>query len=346
MYVSEMSPNKIRGASLVLNQLSLNTGLFIGQLIGIFIPYYWLAIIPLVVTISFVAFSTITKETPRWLVIQNRVIEAKRVLVWLKGQNCNVNQELNNLSDNVLSHQKISLSETCLELKNRSMYHPIILACLLMLFQQLSGISVIIFNAENIFRQAHAKSPGLVASLATGGVIIIFSVVGVLINDVFGRRKILITSSITACLSHAVMGAYEFVNTKPYCHPPNDPQCKDHLYPLAIVSIACFIASYSAGMAAVTFSLVAEIIPLRARGIGMGLSLFVNWSFSALTAGLFNSYQTIVRPWGAFWLFSIACLLFAIFVVFFIPETKGKSLEEIERAFSNREEKQRYLLIQ
>ena len=342
-----MSPDNIRGGSIVLNQLSLNTGLFLGQLIGMFIPYYWLATIPLAVSVSFVVFSVTTKETPRWLVLQGRVIEAKRVLIWLKGQNgININQELNNLSDSILLHQKVTLLEMCRELKKRSVYHPIVLACLVMLFLQFSGVSAVILNAETIFKQAHAKSPGLVASLATGGVTIIFSLVGVLINDAFSRRKILITSNIAACLSLAVMGAYEFVNTKPYCHPPNDPKCKDHLYPLAIISIACFIASYSAGISAVTFSLVAEIIPLRVRGIGMGLSMFINWAFSALTAGLFNSYENVVRPWGAFWMFSVACLVSAIFAAIFIPETRGKSLEEIEQVFTKKEPKQRYLSIQ
>ena len=346
MYVSEMSPNNIRGASLALNQVSMNTGLFLGQLIGVFIPYYWLAIIPMVATVLCTVLSVATKESPRWLITQSRVIEARRVLVWLKGKSCNINQELNNLSANVLSNQKTTLSEMCTELKKRPTYHPIILACIIMLFQQLTGVTAIIFNAENIFKKAHVKSPALVASLATGGVIIIFSIVGTLISDVFGRRKILITSSITACLSQAAMGAYEFVNTTPYCHPPDDPECKDHLYPLAIASIACFIASYSAGIAAITFSLIAEIIPMRARGIGMGLSLFVNWSFSALIAGLFNSYEAVIRPWGAFWMFSVACLIFAVFVAIFIPETKGRSLEDIEQAFYNRESKQRYLSIQ
>ena len=178
--------------------------------------------------------------------------------------------------------------------------------------------------------------------MSTGGATIIFSVVGVLINDLFGRRKLLIISNIVASLSHGVMGAYEYVNTEPYCHPPSDPECKNHLYPLAIVSIACFIASYSAGISAVTFSLVAEIIPLRVRGIGMGLAMLVNWSFSALTAGLFSSYEALVRPWGAFWMFSVACLFSAIFVAIFVPETRRKSLEEIEKSFVKTESMQRY----
>jgi len=338
-----MSPSNIRGTVLVLNQLSISIGLFLGQLIGVFIPYYWLAVIALAVTVPFSVLSITIKETPRWLVSQNRIIEAKRTLVWLKGQKCNVNLELNNILDNVLSCQKSTMLEVFQELKKRSAYHPIILACLIMLLLQLSGISAVIYNAENIFKQAHVKSPGLVGSLATGGITVIFSLVGVLINDLFSRRKILMCACITACLCQALMGAYEFVNTKPYCHPPDDSKCKDHLYPLAIVTIAGFIASYSTGIAAVAFTLASELVPLQVRGIGMGLSMFVNWAMSALTAGLFSSYEAVVRPWGAFWLFSVACLTFAIFVAIFIPETKGKSLEEIERVFTKRKAKLKYL---
>ena len=161
-----MSSENIRGGSLVVNQLSLNIGLFLGQIIGLFIPYYWLALIPLAITVSFMVFSMTTKETPRWFISQGRVIEAKRVLIWLKGRSCNINQELNILSDNILSHQKLSLSQMCQELKNRSAYHPIIISCVVMLFLQISGISAVVFNAENIFKQAHVKSPGLVASIS------------------------------------------------------------------------------------------------------------------------------------------------------------------------------------
>ena len=331
-----MSPESIRGGSLTVNQLSLNTGLFLGQLIGLFISYYWLALIPLAINVSFMVFSVTTSETPRWLISQGRMIEAKRVLTWLKGQNRNINQELDDLSNSIPSHQKSSPSQMCKELKNRSAYHPVILSCFAMLFLQISGIYAVVFNAEIIFKQAHVKFPGLVATLSTGGVTVVFSLIGVLINDLFGRRKLLIISNIIASLSHGVMGAYEFVNTEPYCHPPNDPKCKEHLYPLAIVSIACFIASYSAGISAATFSLVSEIIPLRVRGTGTGLSMIVNWGFSALTAGLFSSYEALVRPWGAFWMFSVACLVSAIFVAIFVPETRKMSLEEIEEHFAKK----------
>ena len=131
--------------------------------------------------------------------------------------------------------------------------------------------------AEEIFKQARVKSPGVTSSLATGGIQIISSVIGVFMPDLVGRRKLLIVSCIVMCLSLGTMGAYEYLNNKPYCHPPDDTKCNKHLYPVAIVSIACFVASFSAGISIVAVVLLPEFVPLRVRGIGAGIALFINW---------------------------------------------------------------------
>lgn len=339
-----MSTRQFRGAFVVLNQLALNCGSFLGQLIGVYISYYWLAVIPLGLTLLFVLSATTIKETPRWLMTQGRRHEAKKVLTWLRGPNYDADQELQDIEDRIMSQDKLTILEVLREFKHRHVYYPVILACIVMFFRQFCGITAVLFNAETIFRQANVKSPGLTSSLATGGVQIIASVVGVFIADQFGRRKIMIASGIIMFLSHGTMGAYDFLNNKPYCHPPDDSKCKDDLYPLAIVSIACFVASYSAGISAVSRLLLPELVPLRVRGIGVGIAIFVSWGSSIIIAGLFDNYEALVKPYGAFWTFSLICLCGAIFTAVFIPETKGKSLEDIERSF--RERRHRTLNLQ
>ena len=321
---------------MVMNQLALTSGTFLGQIIGVYIPYYWLAMIPLAFTLSFIVFSTTIKETPRWLMTQGRRYEAKNVLMWLRGPNYDVERELQDIQERILSEKKLTLTEIIKEFKKRSVYYPVILASVVMFFRQFSGVFAILFNAEDIFKQADVKSPGLTSSLATGGVQIIASVIGVFIADRFGRRKLLIVSGIMMCLSHGTMGIYEYLNSRPYCHPPNDFKCKNHLWPLAIASIACYIANYTAGFGAIARLLLPELIPLRIRGVGIGISFFVSWSSTIFVAGLFDNYENAVRPWGAFWTLSFICFCSVIFVALFIPETKGKSLEEIERSFKER----------
>jgi len=339
-----MSTRQLRGAFVVLNQLALNCGSFLGQLIGVYISYYWLAMIPLGLTLVFALSATTIKETPRWLMVQDKKHEARKVLVWLRGPNYDVDQELQEIEDRIMSQDKLTILEVLREFKHRHVYYPVILACIIMFFRQFSGITAVLFNAETIFKQAGVKSPGLTSSLATGGVQIFASIIGVFIADVFGRRKIIIVSSIVMCLSHGTMGAYDFLNNKPYCHPPDDPKCKDNLYPLAIVSIACFVASYSAGISAASRLLLPELIPLRVRGIGMGISIFVSWGSSIIIAGLFDNYEGAVKPYGTFWTLSLISLCAAIFTAVFIPETKGKSLEDIEQSF--REKSHRRLNLQ
>ena len=339
-----MSTRQLRGAFVVMNQLALNSGSFLGQLIGVYISYYWLAVIPLGLTLVFVSSATTIKETPRWLMIQGRRQEAKNILVWLRGPDYDVDQELQDIEDRVMSQDKLTVLEVIREFKHRHVYYPVILASVVMFFRQFSGITAVIFNAETIFKQADVKSPGLTSSLATGGVQIIASVIGVFIADVLGRRKIIIGSSIIMCLSLGTMGAYEYLNNTPYCHPPDDTECKDNLYPVAIVSIACFVSSYSAGISAASRLLVPELIPLRVRGVGVGITMFVSWGSSIIIAGLFDNYESLVKPYGAFWTFSLICLCSAIFTALFIPETKGKSLEDIELSF--RERRHRTLNLQ
>ena len=339
-----MSTRQLRGAFVVLNQLALNCGSFLGQLIGVYISYYWLAVISLGLTLIFILSATTIKETPRWLLTQGRRHKAKKVLKWLRGPNYDVDQELQDIEDRILSQEKLTILEVLREFRHRHVYYPVILACTVMFFRQFCGITAVLFNAETIFKQANVKSPGLTSSLATGGVQIIASVVGVFIADLLGRRKIIIAGNIIMCLGLGTMGAYDFLNNRPYCNPPDDPKCKDNLYPVAIVSIACFVASYSGGISAASRLLMPELIPLRVRGIGVGIAMLVSWGSSIIIAGLFDNYEGLVKSYGAFWTFSLICLCGAIFTAVFIPETKGKSLEDIERSF--RERRHRRLNIQ
>jgi len=292
-----LATSNIRGAFVVMNQLAFTSGVFLGQLIGVYIPYYWLAVIPLGVTSVFTLLATTIVETPRWLMTQGRKCEAKNVLKWLRGPNYDVDQELQDI-ESVLLQDNLTFVEAVREFKNKSVYYPLILICAVFFFRQFSGIGAILLYAEEIFKRAHVKSPGVTSSFATGGIQIISSVIGVFMPDLLGRRKLLIISSIVMCLSLGTMGAYEYLNNKPYCHPPDDTKCKKHLYPVAIVSIACFVASFSAGISIVAVVLLPEFVPLRVRGIGAGIALFINWGSTIIVAGLFDNYESALKPWG------------------------------------------------
>ena len=287
------------------------------------------------ITCIFTALAISLKETPRWLMTQKRSHEARKVLVWLRGESYNVDKELQEVTEQLELERKTKLNftETVQAFKKKSVYYPVIIATILAGFQQCTGVVGIISNAEDIFRQAKIKSPGLLSSLALGGTQIVAQIVGTLLVDVLGRRVLLISSAVITSLSLTVMGAYEYLNEEPYCNPSTGNGCKDHLYPLAITAMACFIAGFSIGLGGIPWVIASEIIPLKVRGVGVGVVTCVSWALIIIYTGLFRNYEDAVHPWGAFWSFALLTFCGVIYIAVFVPETKGKSLEEIERSF-------------
>ena len=333
--MAELSPSEYRGFFGTLPQLVLTVGVFVAQVVGAYITYYWLAVITLAVISLFTLLVVTLKETPRWLMTQDRQYEAQEVLVWLRGAQYDVDNELKEVAQQLKLENiiKLSIPQTIKELKKKAVFYPIIIALLLSFFQQFSGITGVSYNAEDVFKDANIKNPGLLSAIIIGGVQSIATLFGVLLADVVGRRILLIISSTVMCLSLAVMGTYEYLNEEPYCDPPDDSNCKSHLYPMAIASIACFVTGFSIGMGGLPWIITSEIIPLKVKGFGVGIVTCANWTFVIIITGLFRNYKDAVHSWGVFWSFGLVCFVGIFYVAVFVPETKGKSLEETERSF-------------
>ena len=334
MYITEISPTSLRGFYGAGSQICIAIGVFGAEMIGTYIKYYWLAMIPLIVTCVFAIFSLSLRETPRWLISKGRNLEAGKVLLWLRGNNYDVANEQREIEDQVNSERNLTFSETIQEFKTRPVYHPLILALFLMAFQQFSGINAVIFNAEDIFDRVSSR-PGLVSSLAVGLTQVLATFVGVILTDILGRRFLLISGAIIMSASISVAGGYEFLHHKRNMHNHmNHISTDDQKYAaMGIAGIVCYIIGFSIGWGALPWLLSSEIIPLRVRGTGVGIATFVNWLLVAVVTGGYKYYQEKVHPYYAFWSFGLVCLCAAIFTTIFIPETKNKSLEDIEKSF-------------
>jgi len=317
-----------------LNQLAIAVGILLPQALGIELDYVWLSVAALAILLVLVPLSTTLRESPRWLISHGRNAQARRVLVWLRGPDYNVELEQNEIETQLLGKQKLTAFEVFKAITSRPVFHPIILSILVMFIQQFSGIKAVIYNSRSIFEQAGVDNAATVTATTIGGVMVIAAIPGAILTDLIGRKILLVSGNIIMCLSMAALSVYDLLKNEPYCHPPDDPKCKDNLQPLAITAMIVYMIGFSIAWGALPWLIASELIPLRVRGIGVGLVSCFNWTFSMLVLLSFGSYQDTVKSWGVFLSFGIINLLSIIFVTVFIPETKGKSLEEIEKNFN------------
>lgn len=327
-------------------QLAITVGVFTVEASGIGLDYEWLSVIALAVFAVFVPLVMTLVETPRWLISKGRNLQAGRVLLWLRGKTYAIVQEQVEIEQQIASEKELSIWESMHAFKTKPVLHPMVLTLSLMFLQQFSGINAVIFNAQKIFEDSRVSNAALVASLAVGSVQVVATFFGFLLTDVLGRRILLIVGGLVMACSMVGMGTYAYLTNQPYCHPDASSSgnststgCVKNLEPLAITSMMFYIIGFSIGWGALPWLLSSEIIPMRVRGVGMGIATFANFSFAAIVTGTFEDYQRAVQQWGTFWSFGLICFLAVIFVAIFIPETKGKSLEEIERYFFLRHNK-------
>ena len=323
MYVVEVSPSNLRGLYGSANQLGITIGIFVVEISGTYIKYYWLALIPLALTVMFAVLCTTIKETPRWLISQGKATQAGSTLLWLRGNSYDIVDEQREIEDQIQSEGTMSVREIIKECKTRSVYHPLILVLFLMFFQQFCGINAIIFNAEDIFVDVTTIDPALVSSLSVGLTQVVATFVGVILTDLLGRRTLLISGAIIMCVSISLAGVYELLHHNSH----------HGISAMGISGLIVYNIGFSIGWGPLPWLMTSELIPLRVRGAGVGIATFVNWLLAAIVTGGYKFYQDAVHPWFAFWSFGIVCFFAAVFVAIFIPETKRKSLEQIERNF-------------
>ena len=259
-------------------------------------------------------------ETPRFLIAKENFKKALKVLVFLRGPTMNAQEEITEIEGAIAKQKKLSCMETLREMTHRSVYLPFILMLMLMFFQQFSGINVIAFYGEIVLKNAglSQEMAKYMALLTIGLSPVIFTLASTLIVDLFGRKILLMASALIMCFSSYGLGLFNRYNS---------------LNTLGIVSMVCFEFGFSMGYGAIPWIMIAEMIPLRVRGQLGGILAGFNWGCAALITGFYFVYVEYVGPDYAWWTFGFLNIASFVFVAFFLPETKGKKLEVMEKQF-------------
>ncbi|NND08790.1 MAG: sugar porter family MFS transporter [Saprospiraceae bacterium] len=334
MYIAEISPAGARGKFVSLNQLTIVIGILLAQITNwqIAMPVapnatdaeiltswngqtgwrlmFWAETIPAGLFFVLMFF---VPESPRWLVKNGDKDQALAVLERIGGKTYALN-EYRTISQTVLSDtEKFKLAA----LIRPGLKKVLLIGIVLAAFQQWCGINVIFNYAEEVFAAAgYGVSDILFNIVVTGSVNLIFTFVAIFSVDRLGRRFLMMLGAA------GLAGVYALMGTAYFLHISGWP-----LLLLVVLAIAC----YATSLAPVTWVVLSEIFPNRIRGAAMAAATVSLWLASFLLTYTFPILNQVFGASGTFWLYGIICIAGFLFIYYLLPETKGRSLEEIER---------------
>lgn len=320
LYIAEVAPYNIRGALVSLNQLAITVGIVVSYLVDFSLApsgewrlMLGLAIIPSVILgvgMYFMPFS------PRWLFSKGLADRAKSVLEKIRGTTL-VGDEIEEIKESLAAERESKWSD----LLDPAIRNALIIGIGLAIFQQLTGINTVIYYAPTIllFAGLQSATSSILATAGIGVINVILTIVAILLIDRIGRRPLLIAGLIGMVISLIILGL-SFALTDLY----------SSLGLLAVISLMLYVGSFAIGLGPVFWLMISEIYPLKLRGRAMSTATVVNWGMNLLVAITFLSLIQTIGASGTFWFYSIIGIMAWFFIYRFVPETKGKTLEEIE----------------
>lgn len=324
LYLAEISPARDRGAIVSLNQLCITGGILVSYLVGYALAtatggWRWMLALGAVPGIVLSIGMLVLPESPRWLAGRGRIVDAEKVLQRLRGST-DVSEELAGLRRDV-AHEDRKLSSAW-QLLSPRLRRPLIIGVGLAMFQQITGINTVIYFAPIIFQSAGLSSAAtsILATAGVGAVNVIMTIVSIWLIDRLGRRQLLYWSL-------AGMAATLFVLSGAFL-----AGASGQLAWIAVISVAAYVGFFAIGLGPVFWLLIAEIFPLALRGRAMSLATVANWTFNLVVSATFLNLVGALGSTGTFLVYGVLSLLALAFVAITVPETKGRSLEQIEAA--------------
>ncbi|KAJ7556357.1 hypothetical protein O6H91_05G079500 [Diphasiastrum complanatum] len=328
VYIAEISPRHLRGTLGTMHQLALTIGIMLAYLGGLFLDWRPLAIVGAIPGILLVIGLIFVCETPRWLGKAGRTEELKSALKLLRGKNVDISAEFSDIQT-ASEISKLQENVHISELLKRRLFRPLVAGIGLQILQQFSGVNGVLLYSGEIFRTVGFKSAN-VASFGLGFLQVIMTVAAAGLMDKAGRRLLLMVSAGGMALSSFLVGSSFYLRSFYQFHM--SPGMDTFINVLAFSSLLVYIASFSFGMGAIPWIIMSEVFPARVKGIAGSFATLVNWSSSWAVTMAFNFLLTWSAE-GSFWLFGFVCLLSVAFVAMFVPETRGRTLEQIESSF-------------
>ncbi|HPN72289.1 MAG TPA: sugar porter family MFS transporter, partial [Saprospiraceae bacterium] len=316
-YLSEISPAHKRGKMVALYQFMIVFGILIAFIsnyllkgVGGANDWRWMLEVEAIPALFYTISVFFIPESPRWLLFKKGDTNAGHQVM----------SDLGIQKEDILVVQEVE--EKAVGFWSGKYSKPIMLAFLIAFFNQLSGINFVLYYAPEILERAGlGGSDSLFSSISLGIVNLIFTMIGMAFIDKFGRRTLILIGSVGYIISLSMVGYAFYSGAGPS---------------FLLFFICMFIAAHAVGQGAVIWVFISEIFPNKVRAAGQSLGVGTHWVFAALitliTPVFLDSTDGIFKdnPWPIFIFFAGFMVLQLLFALFVMPETKGKSLEELE----------------
>ena len=342
MYIAEISPARLRGRLVSLNQVAIVFGILLAQVVNWMIArpvpagatadeilhswngqvgWRWMFAVTAVPSLVFLIASLLVPESPRWLASRGRRNDALGVLERLGGRSYaqHVMEDFAAVSDDQPRRSSAA------DLRSPGLMRILLLGVILAVLQQWCGINVIFNYAQEVFAAAGYQVSDILFNIViTGAVNVVFTFVAFFTIDRFGRRFLLLTGLCGLVLIYTVLGLLYRM------HLQGKP-----MLVLVLAAIAC----YAMSLAPATWVVISEIFPNRVRSTAMSISVTALWMACFLLTYTFPLLNAALGAAGTFWTYATVCLAGAVYLSMRLPETRGRTLEQLERDLVLRQEK-------
>ena len=321
MYIAEMAPVKIRGGLVILQQLAISGGILISYVLDFVFdsagwgwrPMFAAAVLPATaLAIGMVLMS----HSPRWLGMQERWDDAAAVLDRTNPQEKDA--ALEQLHRNVAESSETSWRE----LLRPGMRGALIAGIGLAIFQQFVGPNTVLFYTPTIFGYAGVTGNPLIPTMYVGAVLFVFVLPTIAVVDIIGRKMLFYLGLVGMGLMLVLLGVAFAVGVKSWGVG-------------VVIILLVYVACYSLSISPLFWLMSAEVFPNRLRGAGASAATVANWSANLLVTVTFLSLITAVGKSWTFWIYAIFAGLAIIFVARFVPETRGRPLESIDKYWTD-----------
>jgi len=334
LYVSEISPARYRRTLVAVTQLNIVVGILAAYLSNYIIgsvgmaealEWRWMLGVEAVPAALFGLLLAVTPESPRWLVRENRLAQARQALNKLGTDTGDVETELHEIEQSLAQHRQ-GVRESVFQPKYLK---PLLLAVAIAAFNQLSGINAVLYYSVRIFEGAGAgESASLLQSVGLGLANLIVTVLAMTVIDRIGRRKLMLIGSIGYIASLFTIAGTFAIQGESFSTAGAV---------VLLIALMVFVASHAFGQGAVIWVFISEIFPNSVRAAGQSVGVFTHWFMNAIITLIFPYFMAQVSSFAPFVLFGSIMGLQLLWVVLIMPETKGVPLEKIQQKLGIRE---------